>query len=222
MRAVFIGASPATRVAAKVLLSRGHEVVIIEQDKEIIESLSELDCGILHGDGSRPAILKEADPGNTDFLYCLTNNDQTNIIAGLVGRSLGFPRVITRIENQEFEHVCLELGLVDTIVPEVTVARHLADMMEGRDPLELSATLGDDARLVSFVLGEDDAGPIEKMELPGDSRIICLYRDEKLIFSESELELEKGDKIVVLARVKDVDALRERWSKNSPSERGNS
>ena len=62
-RAVFIGASPATIATAKVLLSRGHEVVIIEQDKEKAESLTEsLDCGILHGDGSRPAILKEADP----------------------------------------------------------------------------------------------------------------------------------------------------------------
>jgi len=69
MRAVFIGASPATIATAKVLLSRGHEVVIIEQDKEKAESLTEsLDCGILHGDGSRPAILKEADPKGSDFL----------------------------------------------------------------------------------------------------------------------------------------------------------
>jgi trk system potassium uptake protein TrkA len=214
MRAVFIGAGPATLAAMKILISRGHEVVIVEEDKEKIESLAELDCGVLHGDGSRPAILKEADPENTDFLFCLTNNDQTNIIAGLVGRSLGFHRVITRIENAEFEHVCLELGLVDTIVPEVTIARYLADMMEGRDPLELSATLGSDARLVSFVIGEEEAGPLKDLELPGDSRIVCLYRDEKLVFAESGLEMQKGDKIVILARLKDVDALRERWSKN--------
>lgn len=215
MRAVFIGAGPATLATVEVLLSRDHEVVIIEQDKEKIEALAEsLDCGMLHGDGSRPAILKEADPQSTDFLYCLTNNDQTNIIASLVGRSLGFPRVITRIENAEFEHVCLELGLVDTIVPEVTIAHHLADMMEGRDPLELSATLVGDARLVSFVVGEDEAGPVDGLELPGDSRVICLYRDDELMFAEPELTLRKGDQIVVLARMDDVDALRERWSKS--------
>lgn len=214
MRAVFIGASPATLATARVLLSRGHDVVIIEQDKDTVASLTEsLDCGILHGDGSRPAILKEADPHSTDFLYCLTSNDQTNIIAGLVGRSLGFPRVITRIQNEEFEHVCLELGLVDTIVPEVTVARHLADVMEGRDPLELSATLGADARLVSFVVGEDTAGAIDGLDMPGDSRIVCLYREDKLIFAESGMELRKGDKIVVLARISDVDALQERWAR---------
>lgn len=213
MRAVFIGAGPATLAAMRILLSRGHEVVIIEKDKETIESLSEFDCGILHGDGSRPAILKEADPQSTHFLFCLTNNDQTNIIASLVGRSLGFPRVITRIENAEFEHVCLELGLVDTIVPEVTIARYLADMMEGRDPLELSATLGGDARLFSVVIGEEEAGAVEELDLPGDSRIVCLYRDEKLIFADSGLEIRKGDQIVVLARLKDMDALRKQWSK---------
>ena len=213
MRAVFVGAGPATLAAVRVLLNRNHEVVIIEQDREVIESLDDLDCGVLHGDGSRPAILKEADPENTDFLFCLTTNDQTNIIASLVGRSLGFSRVVTRIENGEFEHVCLELGLVDTIVPEVTVARHLADVMEGRNPLELSATLGADARLISFVLGEDEAGSIESLDLPGDSRVICLYRDEELIFAKPELEVEKGDQVVVLARTEDADALRERRSK---------
>jgi trk system potassium uptake protein TrkA len=213
MRAVFVGAGPATLAAVRVLLDRNHEVVIVEHDREVIESLDELDCGVLHGDGSRPAILKEADPENTDFLFCLTTNDQTNIIASLVGRSLGFSRVITRIENEEFEHVCLELGLVDTIVPEVTVARHLADMMEGRNPLELSAALGSDARLVSFVLGEDHEGRVQDIDMPGDSRIVCLYRDEELIFAEPDLALEKGDKIVALARTEDADALREKWSK---------
>ncbi|WP_405225914.1 potassium channel family protein [Lentisalinibacter sediminis] len=213
MRAVFVGASPATLAAVRVLLDRDHEVVIVEKDREVIESLDELDCGVLHGDGSRPAILKEADPENTDFLFCLTTNDQTNIIASLVGRSLGFSRVVTRIENEEFEHVCLELGLVDTIVPEVTVARHLADMMEGRNPLELSAALGSDARLVSFVLGEDHEGRIQDIDMPGDSRIVCLYRDEALIFAEPDFALEKGDKIVALARTEDADTLSEKWSK---------
>lgn len=213
MRAVFVGASPATLAAARVLLDRNHEVVIVEQDKEVIESLADLDCGVLRGDGSRPAILKEADPKNTDFLFCLTTNDQTNIIASLVGRSLGFSRVITRIENQEFEHVCLELGLVDTIVPEVTVARHLADMMEGRNPLELSAALGSDARLVSFVLGKEHEGRIEDIDMPGNSRIVCLYREDELIFAAPDLELEKGDKVVALARTEDADALSKQWSK---------
>jgi len=213
MRFVFVGSGTLAMLTGRMLAERGHEVVLIERDRTVIDALQEeIDVGFLHGDGTRPAILREADPEGTDLLFCLTHDDQANIIASLVARSLGFHRVVTRIQDQEFEHVCLELGLVDTIVPEVTVARHLADVMEGADPLELSATLGADARLQSFVIGESDAGVIDQLELPGDSHIICLYRDGKLLFAGSGLKLRKGDKIVVLARIGDVEALRERWS----------
>ena len=212
MRAVFIGASPATLATVRVLMPRGHEVVIIERDKETIEALAEtLDCGILHGDGSRPALLKEADPHSTDFLFCLTNNEQTNIIASLVGRSLGFRRVITRIENPDFEHICLELGLVDIIVPEATVARYLADTMEGRDPLALSAALGGDARMLSFVIGEDDAGPIENLKLPGDSRIVCLYRNGEFLVPDKDTDLRAEDEVVLITHRANLETLNERF-----------
>jgi trk system potassium uptake protein len=100
MRAVFVGASSIAVMAARFMLKRGHEVVIIERNRERIDALSEqLDCGFLHGDGSTPALLREADPEHSDCLFCLTGQDQTNILASLVGRSLGFARVVTKIED---------------------------------------------------------------------------------------------------------------------------
>lgn len=105
MRAVFIGAGELATITARQLLKSGYDVVIIEKDKERIDELStELDAGFIHGDGSKPAILREADPAATDFLFCLAGNDQSNIIASLVGRSQGYQRVITRIEDPSYEH----------------------------------------------------------------------------------------------------------------------
>ena len=73
MRAVFIGAGSLALMTTQLLLKRNHEVVIIEQEKSQIETLTvNMDCGFLHGDGSKPAILKEAGPSNTDILFCLT------------------------------------------------------------------------------------------------------------------------------------------------------
>jgi len=93
MRVVFIGAGTLALTTARLLLKRGHDVVIIERDKSIALELPEqLDCGVLQGDGSKPAILREADPEHTDILFCLASSDQANIIAALVGRSLGFKR----------------------------------------------------------------------------------------------------------------------------------
>jgi trk system potassium uptake protein TrkA len=211
MRAVFIGADTLAITTARLLLKRGHEVVIIERDKALVDTLSqELDCGLIHGDGSKPAILREADPEHTDFLFCLTNTDQANIIAALVGRSLGFKRVVTKIEDAEFEHICLELGLEDTIIPTRTIARYLADIFEGRDLLELSTMIRDEARIFSFVVREEQQGSVADLGLPDDSKVICIYRGQRMILPDADTPLKTDDEVVLIAHRDRLGALKER------------
>ncbi len=212
MRAVFIGAGAIAVMTARTLIKRGHEVVIIERDKGSIDALGkELDCGFIHGDGSKPAILREADPEQTDFVFCLTGNDQSNIIASLVGKSLGFKRVVTRIEDPEFEHICIGLGLHDMIVPARTIGRYLADMFAGHDPLELSAMIKDEARVFSFVVREEEAGTIDALDLPRDAKVVCCYRDGKFRLPEPADKLRADDEVVVITHSRNVSDLKERW-----------
>lgn len=212
MRAVFIGAGSLTLMTARQLLRHGHEVVIIDENKERLDALAtELDCGLLHGDGSKPALLREADAEHTDLLFCLTNNDQTNILASLVGRSLGFPRIVTRIEDPELEHICIELGLENTIVPARTIGRFLADLFEGRDPLELSTMIRDEARIFSFVAHEADEGELKELELPSNSRVICIYREGGFILPGGNDKIKDGDEVVVITHRDSLPQLVERW-----------
>lgn len=213
MRAVFIGAGDLTLITAQQLLNSGHEVVIIEKDKTRIDELAtEIGAGFIHGDGSKPAILREADPVATDFLFSLARNDQSNILASLVGRSLGFERVVTRIDDPSYEHICVELGLTDVIIPNYTIARYLADMCAGQNPLELSASIRGDARIYSFVIHEEDEGPLEELDLPDSCRVILFYRNDKFVLPETTTVLQKGDEIVVIAHRKVLPELEKSWS----------
>ncbi|MFP5506064.1 MAG: potassium channel family protein [Gammaproteobacteria bacterium] len=213
MRAVFVGAGSIAAMAARLMLKRGHEVVIIERSRERIDALAEgLDCGFLHGDGSTPALLREADPEHSDCLFCLTGQDQTNILASLVGRSLGYARVVTKIEDPEFEHICIELGLEDTIDPALTIGRYLADMLQGQDLLELSAMVKDEARVFSFVARDDDAVALGALELPDESRVICFYRDGKFRLPEGDTKLQPGDEVIVLTHSRNMAKLQQRWA----------
>lgn len=212
MRAVIVGASSLSVMIARLLLARGHEVVIIERDKERITALAEtLDCGVINGDGSKPAILKEADPSHTELLFCLTGDNQANILASLVGRSLGFARVVTKIDDPELEHICIELGLKDTIIPSRTIGRFLADKFEGRDPLEVSTMIRDEARIFSFVLPDEFDGTIATLELPSDARVVCVYRQGKLIIPSGETKLAANDEIVVIVHRDSLAQLEKRW-----------
>ncbi len=215
MRFVFIGTSSLSRAAARLLIGRGHEVVMIERVKGVIDALSgELDCGFLLGDGSTPSILREAGPAETDILFCLTSNDRTNIIASLVGRSLGYAQVVTRIEDEEFEHICMELGLSNFIVPARAIGRHLADFAEGQNVAELSSMIKGDARLFSFIAAEGDAGkPVHDMGLPEQSRIISLYRGGEFVWPGRDVVVQPGDEVVVISHSSQLERLHERWGK---------
>jgi len=213
MRIVIIGGSSVAVATAKMLLNDHHDVVIIERDKARIESLSQsLDCGFLHGDGSTPAILREAAPSGTDILLCLTDHDQDNILASLVARSLGFQRIVTQIEDPEFEHVCVELGLADTIIPDQNTARTLADVATGKTTTGLSAAIRGEIRFFSFIARDDDEGKVEEVDLPQGARIILIYRGENIVFADPGTKILPKDEVVILTHSKNLPKLQERWT----------
>ena len=212
MRTVFIGAGEVSIETAKAFVKKGHEVIIIETDKAKIDELSEeMDCSFLQGDGSRPDILREVNPEQTDFLFCLTDSDQHNVIASLVGRSLSFKRVVTSIGDPQFEVICRELGLKDTIIPSRTISRYLEDMVGGTEDVDLSAVIKDEARFFTLIAKEEDAIAAKDLKLPADAKVICYYRDGKFSHADEETTFRTGDEVVILTHSKNMLALQERW-----------
>jgi trk system potassium uptake protein TrkA len=212
MRITFVGASNLAVMTAKLLIDRGHQVVMIDRDRARIDAImGHLDCSFLCGDGGSPEILREADPKATDVLLCLTDSDQVNIIASLVGRSLGFKRVITSIADAEYEPICQELGLVDTVVPVRTISRFLADMLSGIDYVEFRTVVKADARLFSFTACEEDAGEVSALKLPSGAKVVWLYRDGKFNTVDESSQLQADDEVVIATRSDNLAALRDRW-----------
>ncbi len=213
MRIAFVGAGEVTVMTAQTLIQQKHEVIIIESDREKIDRLSEeLDCSFLHGDGGKPAILLEVGPEQTDMLFCLADNDQANLIASLVGRSMGFTRVVTSIEDPDLEEICRELGLEETIVPARTSSRHLLNMVRGLDSVELSTVLKNEARFFTFVVEKEDTKTVEELELPEESRVICYYREDQFHFADDDTPLKADDEVIILTHSKHLQELKDRWA----------
>ncbi len=214
MRVALIGTTPLAVMTARCLIDNGHDVVLIERDRERIDELSpRLDCGFIHGDGSSPEVLREVGPEHTDHLICLSNSDQDNIIASLVGRSLGFKNVIPKIENDAYEPVCAEVGLEHTIFPDRTISRNLVDMVEGQTMLELSTMIRGDVRFFAYVVARsDDAVRVGDVAFPQRTKPICVYRDGDFIVPDDDTMLRKGDEIVLITERDQIIALEERWA----------
>lgn len=213
MRVVFIGAGELTVETATLLISRDHEVVIIEENKERIDSLSDsLDCSFLHGDGSRPNILQQAGPRHTDYPFCLTENDRHNIIAALVGRSLGYGHVVLQIHNVEYLTICHELGLEHTVSPSKTISRYLADSVAGIDILELSSHIKYEARFITVKITTSNKSKVKAFELPDEARIIGIYRDNQFLTPDPDTSLQDNDEALILTHSKHLAELTERFA----------
>ena len=212
MRIVFSGVNPTTVKTAKQLIEKSHEVIMIELNKEKIEAVSDsLDCSFLNGDSGKPAILSQAAPEECDFLFCLTDNDQANIITSLLGRSMGFKKVITCIQDEDLLSLCDELGLEYAIVPDRTMSQYLENIVKGLDTVELSTLLRGDARFVSFIAKNEDTGHLKNLDLPEKAKVIYYYRDNDFFFADEDTSLQKGDEVVILTSSEHLMDLSERW-----------
>ena len=200
MRVVILGASRFGTAIADTLIEAGHEVVVIDQDRERLEALAErLDCGMLSGDGTMPSTLREVWRDENDVCVAVTNASEDNILACLVARSVGFGRVIPQIVNSELMRVCEELELTDAINPHATVAQDVADALEDRTELDHETALTNQLALKRVHVPERLAGTVlGDLELPQDARCVALIRDEDECLADAELSLEAGDHILVV------------------------
>lgn len=215
MRIVVIGTSSAAVDMIDLLVGRGHDVIVVENDRERIDELEEsLDVSFLEGDATRPDVLKETDPEGSDILIALTGQDQDNILACLVGRSLGFPRVIPRIDSPDFEELCEELGLEEAVVPDRTIGRYLADIVQGVDSLQLRTVIKGEARFFSFIATEEEDGvKIADLDLPEEASVVCIYRDDdEFVLAAPDVSVEEDDEVVILTHSRNLEELEDRWT----------
>jgi trk system potassium uptake protein TrkA len=195
MRIVIIGGSKFGTATAERLIEAGHEVVLVDQDRARLERLADrLDCGMIEGDGTLPTTLREAHSSAQDVLIALTNASDDNILASLVGRSLGFGRVIPQIVASELLDVCHQLGLDDVITPHATVAESICQGLEADSEIEEDTSLHAELRLSRITLPETfSAGKVSGLDLPDDTRPVARIRDGAETLADPETDLSPGD-----------------------------
>ncbi len=99
---VIVGAGEIGRYLAEVLVAEHHEVAVIEVDRSIAESLSaQLDVQVVLGSGSSPTALNEAGIKRADMLASVTQDDEVNMIAAILGKQAGVRTTVVRLQSDE-------------------------------------------------------------------------------------------------------------------------
>jgi trk system potassium uptake protein TrkA len=204
-RFVIAGGGRVGRQTAGNLADQGHDVVLIESDEKRVEELSDAYLGpVIHGDATRPSILKQTDLAGADAIAALTDETGTNLAICMEAQRVAPSiRTIARAETQtgrEYEAV------VDaTLLPQSIGGDHAADMLTGEDIRTLVYPTAD-LDIIEVSVGESApvAGRrLDEIALPAGSLLISTADREEL--AGPETILEAGERYILAVESDVVD-----------------
>jgi trk system potassium uptake protein TrkA len=215
MRVVVTGGGAIGRHLAHDLAERGHEVVLIEQDKAIVEQLTQQMPSVrsLLGDACEPWVLEDADMAHADVVVAATGDDEDNLVTSLLAKQeFGVPRVLARVNHPKNEWLFTEQWGVDQAVsPPHMLTAMVEEAVTSGDLVQLLRLEGGRIAIVEMKLTDSSpaAGkPLYELRLPSDAAVVAVLRDGHVVIPQPETTLGAGDELVALAGPDSERALR--------------
>ena len=212
MFAVIIGWSEIGYHLAKSLVATGHEVVVVEKDRERCQLLiDEVGSISLQGDGTDEAILKQAGLARADVLISVAGRDDTNLVICQMSKHIfSVPRTMAVIRDPKNEALFHVLG-VDVVVNSIhLVLASLEEGIPGRPLVHLSSLRSPGTELISVSI-PSDAGVVgmrlDDVELPPHSFISLVIKNSGATLPTDGLVLEAEDELVAVTMTGDEQTL---------------
>ena len=103
MKIIIVGLGQVGQMLAEYAAAEGHEVVVIDRDKEQVESVTDrFDVSGICGSGASRSVLLEAGADLADIVVALTPTDEVNIMICAVAKKCGACYTAARLYNNEF------------------------------------------------------------------------------------------------------------------------
>lgn len=199
MNIIIIGCGKVGSKFAQILSDDGHDVVIVDNDKNAFKALKHDFKGItVAGVPIDQDVLKQAGIENADAFAAVTPDDNVNIMACQVAREIfKVPRVIARIYNPEREHVFHQFGL-ETICPTNLTVDIIRSKILGESHSSHHTISGGAFTFKREpVKREYEGKKLNSVKLKKDSNIFGVLQNGVFNFPNPSIKLNKGDSLII-------------------------
>ncbi|TAK20976.1 MAG: TrkA family potassium uptake protein [Chloroflexota bacterium] len=214
MYVVVAGGGKVGYYLARSLLDEGHEVLILERDKQRADSIAD-DLGsiVLRGDACEASTLADAGASRADVVVAVTGDDEDNlVICQLAKKKFNAGRTVARINNPKNRQIFNLLGVDAAISSTEIILTQIREEMPSHALLHLVRLRSRDLELVDATIGSGSpliGHPISQAGLPMDSRVLLILRDGDAVIPTPQTEFRERDEVVALCRLAGEAALRQ-------------
>jgi trk system potassium uptake protein len=205
MYIIIVGGGSVGYYLAKTLMRAHHEVLVLEKNrathKQVAEELGEV---VMQGDGCEVRIMEEAGGDRADAIVAVTGEDEDNlVICQMAKLKFNVPRTIARINDPRNEQLFHMFGIDATVNSTKIIYNLIEQEIETGEVIPLAALKRGNIEIVEVEISEKSPvlnRGIQQLELPGDSLIISVIREEHGMIPTAVTRFEAGDSVIALVR----------------------
>ena len=198
------GATTVGIALTKRLEKRGQRVVLIEEDRGKAESAAEEleDALVIHGKVTDQSLLEDEEIERVSTFVAVTDEDDTNLVAGLLAKRLGVGRSFVMVDNPALVALMGDIG-IDAIISQRLLAIGLTmQHIRGASVRSGAALLEDRVEIIEVDAAGGSrltAGPLMKVKLPRGVLVAALQRGDQLLVPSGRDTVEAGDRVLLIA-----------------------
>lgn len=207
MHVVIVGAGRVGLNLASLLISDGHDIVIIESNAKLCaDAVHELDALVICGNGTDKKILDEAKISNADVFVAATGNDEVNLLTCILVKEYDVPKVIARVGDPTHEKAFKQVGIDSVVSPELTAASYLEKLIIRPKIADLVIVGKGNAELLDITVTNKNLFGRKTSELSPtkDYIISAIHENGDITIPDDTTVLKEGCKISVLVKTHSV------------------
>jgi trk system potassium uptake protein TrkA len=205
MYVIVVGGGKVGYYLTKELLAAGHELVLLEKDRQRARQIAdEVGSIVLARDGCEGQHLAEAGANRAAIVAAVTGDDEDNlVVCQMAKHHFDVPRTIARVNNPRNEDLFRHLGVDEIISPTRMALAAIEQDIPVQELLHLAQLAGGDLELLEAQIGEGSPAigrrPSDIM-LPDGCSLLALIRDGKAQAIRSDVLFQDGDKVLAITR----------------------
>lgn len=211
---MIMGAGKLGRLVAGKLKNQFNVRLVDHRKEKLLLASKELpDVLMLHADGLDIDFLESEGIGDFGALITLTDDETTNLFAGLIAKKKGVHKVIVHINSPDYLPLVKGLGVnsvvsknlatVDAFMRYVVRGQvHSVMMLEGIDTEVIELSPAPDSKIIGI--------PLAQIDFPRDAVVGGIIHPDGEEIASGKSIINPGDRAIVFARasrVNDVEAL---------------
>lgn len=216
MKIIVAGCGKIGKTIIESLVEEKHKIVAIDHNPKVVENITNTyDVMAVCGMATSLEILNEAGVAQADLFISVTHNDEVNMLACFLARSLGAEHTIARVRESNYNDeglrfIAKQLNISVPLNPERLTAENLFNRLQLPVSVNVDTFAGKKVQLLETTLRE--GSKIVGMELaqirsksPVPFVACVVKRDDQVYIPTGTFVLQEGDKVAFMVKRNDAN-----------------